>query len=212
VSLIPQEAMKKSFPLAWDYLTDNLEFLQGREHGKMKGTQWYAYTRNQALDVMSLPKIFTPDLSKRAAFSLDQAGDLFFTGGVAGGYGILVSPQYSRSYILGLLNSRLLDWIHHKLATQMRGGWYSYESRFIRGLPLQVIDLQEKAMKAVHDRMVQLVDSMLALHKQLAAVTSEMQKDVIQRQIDATDAEIDRLVYELYGLTAEEIAIVEGGR
>jgi len=34
-------------------------------------------------------------------------------------------------------------------------------------------------------------------------------KTVIQRQIDATDRHIDRLVYELYGLTEEEIAIVE---
>jgi hypothetical protein len=33
---------------------------------------------------------------------------------------------------------------------------------------------------------------------------------VIQRQIDATDREIDRLVYELYVLTKDEIAIVEG--
>jgi len=32
------------------------------------------------------------------------------------------------------------------------------------------------------------------------------------RQIDATDREIDRLVYELYGLTKEEIAIVEGAK
>jgi len=32
----------------------------------------------------------------------------------------------------------------------------------------------------------------------------------IQRQIEATEREIDRLVYELYGLTEEEIAIVEG--
>jgi hypothetical protein len=36
------------------------------------------------------------------------------------------------------------------------------------------------------------------------------QKAIIQRQIDATDAEIDRLVYDLYGLTAEEIALVQG--
>ena len=35
------------------------------------------------------------------------------------------------------------------------------------------------------------------------------EKTMIQRQIDATDAQIDRLVYELYGLTDEEIAIVE---
>jgi len=34
-------------------------------------------------------------------------------------------------------------------------------------------------------------------------------KDIIQRQIDATDREIDRLVYDLYGLTEEEMRIVE---
>ena len=51
---------------------------------------------------------------------------------------------------------------------------------------------------------------MLALHNQLAAAKSAAQRDIIQRQIDATDAEIDRLVYDLYGLTPEEIAIVEG--
>ena len=58
--------------------------------------------------------------------------------------------------------------------------------------------------------MVALVDSMIALHKQVAAAKSAAQKTIVQRQVDATDAEIDRLVYELYGLTAEEIEIVEG--
>jgi hypothetical protein len=50
---------------------------------------------------------------------------------------------------------------------------------------------------------------MLLLHKQLAAGKSAAQKSVLQRQIGATDEEIDRVVYDLYGLTAEEIAIVE---
>jgi hypothetical protein len=57
--------------------------------------------------------------------------------------------------------------------------------------------------------MTGLVDSMLAMHKQLASAKGEAQRGAIQRQIDATDAEIDRLVYDLYGLTEEEIAIVE---
>ena len=35
-------------------------------------------------------------------------------------------------------------------------------------------------------------------------------KTVIQRQIDATDHQIDQLVYELYGLTEEEIRVIEG--
>jgi hypothetical protein len=51
---------------------------------------------------------------------------------------------------------------------------------------------------------------MLGVHKQLATAKSAAQKAIVQRQIDATDAEIDRLVYDLYGLSAEEIALVEG--
>jgi hypothetical protein len=63
---------------------------------------------------------------------------------------------------------------------------------------------------ARHDRMVAWVEQMLALHWQLAAARTPPERTVLQNQIDATDAQIDRLVYELYGLTDAEIAIVEG--
>jgi hypothetical protein len=65
--------------------------------------------------------------------------------------------------------------------------------------------------RAIHDRMVTLVEQMLArsVHKRLAAASD---RELYQRQIDATDNEIDKLVYELYGLTPDEIAIVEGQR
>ena len=54
-----------------------------------------------------------------------------------------------------------------------------------------------------------LVKRMLALHKQLADARTPTAKELLQRQIDATDRQIDQLVYELYGLTDEEIRIVE---
>jgi len=47
------------------------------------------------------------------------------------------------------------------------------------------------------------------LHKRLPEVKTPREKETIQRQIDATDEQIDKLVYELYGLTEEEIALVE---
>lgn len=56
---------------------------------------------------------------------------------------------------------------------------------------------------------VRLVDTMLSLNRHLACVKSRAQKATIERQIDATDAAIDRLVYELYGLTAEKIALIK---
>ena len=71
------------------------------------------------------------------------------------------------------------------------------------------MDFGDSADKAVHERMVKLVESMLDLHQQLASAKSAAQKTLTQHQIDATDAKIDGLVYDLYRLTAEEIAIVE---
>ena len=49
----------------------------------------------------------------------------------------------------------------------------------------------------------------LALHKQLAAAKTPHEQENLKRQIDATDRQIDKLVYELYALTDEEIKIVE---
>jgi hypothetical protein len=54
------------------------------------------------------------------------------------------------------------------------------------------------------------VMQMLALHKKFAAANTDHEKTNFQRQIDAADRQIDRLVYELYELTDDEIRIVEG--
>jgi hypothetical protein len=50
---------------------------------------------------------------------------------------------------------------------------------------------------------------MLDLNKRLAAAKTPNEKNMLQRQITATDSRIDRLVYDLYGLTGDEIKIVE---
>ena len=50
---------------------------------------------------------------------------------------------------------------------------------------------------------------MLDRHKRLAVAKTPTDKTAIQRQIEATDRQIDQLVYELYGLTVDEIKIVE---
>ena len=62
---------------------------------------------------------------------------------------------------------------------------------------------------ARHARMVALVKRMIDLHQRHAAEANPQVKTMLQRQIDATDQQIDALVYELYGLTDEEIGIVE---
>ena len=208
--LITEAELRKRFPKTWGYLKENKRYLEMRENGKMLGPKWYAYIYPKALDVMPLPKLFTPDLAACASFSYDETGECFFTGGVAGGYGLLPKPGVSPKFLLGLLNSRLLNWIIGQTGTQMRGGYFSFEARFIRSLPIQQPDLKNPTNQARHDKLVLLVEKMLVLMPKLRGATSESEKAALQNAVTTTDAEIDRLVYELYGLTEEEIKIVEG--
>ena len=75
-------------------------------------------------------------------------------------------------------------------------------------MPILIINFDERADKARYDKMVILVNKMLALNRELPIKTAQ-EKTVVQRQILATDAQIDRLVYDLYELTDDEIKIVE---
>jgi len=78
-----------------------------------------------------------------------------------------------------------------------------------RSLPFPKIDLKNRADKSRHDKLVSLVDKMLGLMPKLRAATLESEKAVLQNAVTATDHQIDQLVYELYNLTPEEIALVE---
>ena len=62
-----------------------------------------------------------------------------------------------------------------------------------------------------HDKLVALVESMLELQKKHHEAKMERDKELYERQIKVVDEQIDKLVYDLYGLT-EEIEVVEGGR
>jgi hypothetical protein len=60
------------------------------------------------------------------------------------------------------------------------------------------------------DSVAMLVEKMLALTPKLRAATKDAEKATLQNAVSKTDHDIDALVYELYGLSEEEIALVEG--
>ena len=102
-------------------------------------------------------------------------------------------------YYLGILLSRLAAWyLRTKFAIyDTLYPWYTKKQ--LAAFPVKKID----------SRLIRLVDRMLDLHKKLTAAKVPDEKTKLQRQISTTDSQIDRLVYELYGLTKEEIKIVE---
>ena len=153
-------------------------------------------------------KIVIAGMTKRLEAALDQ-------GGLALGVQVyaVADPTDDLRYLLGILNSRLLSFLFRLRfqAKHLAGGFLAINKRQLEQLPIRTINFSDPADAARHDRMVALVERMLDLHKRLAAAQTPTDKTLLQRQITATDKEIDRLVYDLYGLTDEEIAVVEGG-
>ncbi len=116
----------------------------------------------------------------------------------------------SLKYLLGLLNSSLATYYVKIIALDFtKGAFTKFRTNQLARFPIRIINFSNPAEKALHDRMVKLVEQMLSLHKQLATTKTPDEKTRIHRQINATDHQINQLVYELYGLTEEEIRIIE---
>jgi len=118
--------------------------------------------------------------------------------------------KYNLRYILGIMNSQLFDFVYSFMNPEKGEALAEVKKHHVEQLPIRSINFSDPADKARHDRMVSLVEQMLSLNKQLQAAKTDHEKTSLQRQIDVTDKQIDQLVYELYGLTEDEIKIVEG--
>jgi len=114
--------------------------------------------------------------------------------------------SFPLKFILGVLNSKLERFYFESyVIDQSLGGGLIHATP---GTHDKLI--VPKATDKNINLMVALVDKMLAITPKLHAATTESEKAALQNAVTTTDAEIDRLVYELYGLTEEEIKIVEG--
>ncbi|MEW6028508.1 MAG: N-6 DNA methylase [Chloroflexota bacterium] len=120
-----------------------------------------------------------------------------------------LARPYDPRFLLAHINSRLGDFYFRR---KLEGGLNIYPET-VRQLPIRRIDFANRAEKRAHDEIVELVERMLALQKERQSVRAEEDLDLVrklERQIAEVDAEIDRRVYALYGLTAEEVQVVEG--
>ncbi|MBA3312354.1 MAG: hypothetical protein H0T47_03535 [Planctomycetaceae bacterium] len=113
------------------------------------------------------------------------------------------NDEWSARKLLPILNSRLLNWFYQSINPEKGEAFAEIKRSHIAQLPLPVVAPPQAA------RLVSLVDRMLALHTRLSVEQLPQRREQIQREIDATERQIDELVYHLYGLTDQEIAIVE---
>jgi hypothetical protein len=116
----------------------------------------------------------------------------------------------SEKYLLGILNSKLITFFYSRLSSTYRGGYLRFIYQYLEQLPIHSINFDNSQDKSRHDHIVKLVEQMLEAKEKLSNAKTEAETNRLEMQCQALDRQIDEAVYELYGLTPEEIEIVEG--
>ena len=201
----------KKYPTIENYLLPFKERLMPKPNN-YKGKEWKgrkpgAYQWYEIQDTIDYfeefekPKMLFPDISMRGNFVFDQNGNYC----VNTAYIIPVNDLY----LLGILNSRLVTFFYKNLSNIFRGGYLRFIYQYLVQIPIKVIDSENNKEKPMRANMIEIVETMLELQKKYHDSRLESEKNMFKKQSDILDQKIDRLVYELYGLTEAEIKIVE---
>jgi len=173
------------FPAIKEHLSQFKEKLRK----KAGNSKWFELQASPSdLQKFEKVKLITPDISKSAKFSIDIEGDNY-------GLNTVYFINSNDKFILALLNSKLIEFYYKSIMSQYRGGYLRFFAQYLETIP--IIKNPSKQNKEI---IISLVDQILQQKQQDPAADTS-----------ALEAEIDRMIYELYGLTEEEVRIVEGG-
>ncbi|MDF1879023.1 hypothetical protein JHD46_05140 [Sulfurimonas sp. SAG-AH-194-C20] len=260
VKAYTEEYIKEYYPKAFLYLEKNSTELRAREKNRFDNkSEWFLYSRNQGLSNFSQNKIVFQEMGTHSKMSYDD-------------FGYCVIRQYSMikkadtfedyKYYLSIFNSSLMWFFIKNTSTELRGGYFMYQTKYLEHFPLPKLrnieqqepfndkanlmlelnkTLQETKQNFLQELNLEKIPKKLQNFEELDfdGFVKEYKKakklkfsdkleernfknewrslfesDVkavqeIQTQINTTDKEIDKMVYELYGLSDDEISIVE---
>ena len=186
------------------HLSNNKKILENRADKKRRKTAlWWNYSFPMHKDYYHLNKIWCSYRSKNNEFIYDDTKEYI---GLTNTTVIFdTNNEINLKYLLALLNSRLLNFRYKSIGKQTGSGVYEYFENGVGKLPIPIIGKEKQ------NKLVSLVDQMLEAQKEYHTMrTDDLNRRFLKQKIDLIDNQIDVLVYELYGLTEEEIRIVEG--
>ena len=186
-----------------NHLKENRKELKNRATVKNEGRAWWRYSRPMHKEYYHLPKLYCSRRAFRNTFCYDEGFDCLGFSNMTVIFG--TSEEFSIKYILALLNSRLLTFRYKSIGKQTGGGSFEYFPNGVGKLPIA------KADEKTQNEIIILADKILELKQKEAAELNQQVKTMYARQIEGFDKAIDTAVYELYGLTEDEIKTVESG-
>lgn len=152
------------------------------------------------------PKILIRQIGRTPVATYDE--DSFYTLNTL--YNVITTSDYNLKFILAIINSKLGKWFWMKKNSDFKTLFPKIKKSEIESIPVKQINPENIYGQSLYKEIVKLVDIMLQLQKEKQAATLPQQIQQIEQRINHTDNSINQKVYTLYGLTEEEIKIIEG--
>ncbi len=208
--LLTGQALQDRYPLARAYLELNRCELEAREHGGFRDASWYRFGRTQNLGCWEQPKLLVPYMVTDLAAYCDLTDNFYFINVTTGGYGLTVDPSFgSMAYLCALLNNRALDFYLKRISTSFRGGYYAANKQYIERRPVRVLSPNNAHERRIHDDITESVTALQEAKKQVQLCRVSEDQRRWEREATMLRARVDVAVYAAYGLTDDDIAIVE---
>lgn len=186
------------YPNAKAHLSEFRKFITCREVAEGKHP-WYALHRPRNPEIFSAKKFIGLTTTKKLCLAFDEVG-YYATDAL---YLFKTKAGINEQAILAVLHSKAFQFLYD---TIIQGGQRvipQVKAVYLNDLPFPKIGKQELEL-------AKLVDQLAKLNEEKADTKLQTKINQIESKIDYCESRINEIVYQLYGLTAEEIIIVEG--
>jgi hypothetical protein len=191
-TLYTEEEISSEFPQGYKYLKRCETILRGREKGRFNiDHEWFQYGRKQGIISAEKEKLVAPEISKGSNFSYDKKGEFYSTTTI---YGYIKKVDVTECYkcFLAILNSQLFWWYLVNTGTTLANGYFRFMPHYTKSFPIPIIP------KNTEHELVNLVDKILKRKEEnSSSICSDLEE------------QIDKIVYELYGLSTNDIEVIE---
>lgn len=200
------EEMSANYSYTLAYLERFREKLDRRNMPGRNGENWFAFGRSQSIKrFLSGEHLVWPVLSMNSNYVYDDEMVVFTGGGNGPFYGLEMktSARESIFYIQAILNHWLMELLVKSKASTFRGDYYSHGKQFIATLPIYKIDFENPDEVVKHQRIVELVQTIMRLKEQLTVSPNATRRTVIERSIAAVNNDLNNVIDELYQVESQ---------
>jgi very-short-patch-repair endonuclease len=191
-SIMKEPEIKEKFPNAYLWLKETEDIHRKKDNKSTNDEFWYRYARNQGVDYIEIPKLSSMEICANhpnVIFNIDN----FYHPTTVYSWVKKEETKESYEYLLAIANSKLLWWFLKTTGDTLQGDARRFKTNYLNPFPLP--NEVDESFENVISEKVRLV--------------MEHKKQNSKYNTTHLENEIDQLVYQLYGLTEEEIAIVE---